>query len=202
MPPKRDVILFPEHDKFQIPTFPRLGALQRFLIRIKSWVFAKQPKIYHLHQERQPIWETASPPSICPASQEVEYYTLPIYSGIGVGVYQGHHVILRQLAKDYFSQDWVVERLQSYNLCHVPKKQSFQLHQLAVLLLLLQQSDHSESDLRILDEIELETDCPYFTQLNNSEFLSEVVCDSEVCPIQKLVRIVSKQAITILTMST
>jgi hypothetical protein len=69
----------------------------------------------------------------------------------------------------------------------------FQLYQLGVLLILLQQSDHSKNDLRLLDEIELETDCPYSTLPRETESLSEVVCDTDGCPVQKLLRRLLKQ---------
>lgn len=163
----------------------KLDKLQGFLGRIKRRVFHSEQVPRHLYQWQPLLLGTNLYSQPNPHLPEED--TLPIYTGIGVGVYRGHCVILRGLAKAYFSQNWVVERLRSDNLHHITKQQAFQLYSLATLLLLIHQHDHEENDLQILDEIELATDCPYATQPQNLESpLSEAVCDSDDCPLQKL----------------
>ena len=170
-----------------------LSKRRHFLTRIRSYLSALLRAFYHLCRKQRYEWVDVTPQFPYHPSGATEPRIQPIYTGIGVGVYQGSHVILRGLAKDYFSQDWVVERLRSDNLRHISKQSAWQLYLLALKLVLLLQSDQLQSDSLILNETGLEFGCPLSTQPRSLESSSEVVCDSDDCPVQKLLRRLLKQ---------
>lgn len=175
------------------PSFANLWLGCRKLLR--RWVYRiyqRQPKISEIEPLYIPVSIARSILEVSPL--DFQEQTLPIYSGIGVGVYQGTHVLLHQLEKSYFDQNWVIEPLRSYNHSHITKYMAFQLFQLGALLLYLHYSDLAKMDLRALNEIELLNSCPHSKLSNMHETVSQVSCETEECPMQELRKRLSGQS--------
>ncbi len=173
------------YDSVEIPLRTRLA---HFLTQLKLSPSSLLQAPFRLRQVLRP--RSRLVPSVCSVFP-TEDKRPSIYSEIGVGVYRGHPVILRQFGMpDECSRHWVISNLHSKNLDCIDSSLVSQSCQLTVLLKFLQY-DHEMNHLQKLDEIELETDCPYNKQTLHGAQTSEALCDTAKCPIEKVLSIIS-----------
>ena len=169
------------YDSVEIPLRTRLS---RFLSQLKLSLLSLLQAPFRLHQALQPRSK------LVPSSYSVfptESKRPSIYSEIGVGVYQGLPVVFRLMGiPGETSRHWVINNLHSQNSSYIDNRLVSQLCQLVLLLRFLQQHDHEVHDLQKLDGIVLETDCPCNQQSVQRGQVSEGLCDTAKCPIQKV----------------
>lgn len=163
-----------EPNEYPYGLIARCSNLQKFLQVVYHQCRERIRNIFGGHYTKYSEVE-----SVCPTGDIHQV----LYGEIGLGVYQQHHIVLRQSKMWETSRHWVISNIHSEDFRYVSEQLLCELCRLVLLLKVYRLCDHLRMDSRKLDEIILRIECPDSIP---SPRLCEVegASDNVLCPIQ------------------